>query len=78
MADRDDKVPGNVDGAYYVDSSCIDCGVCCEVAPDIFAQDDDEGFAYVKRQPDSEEETELAVEAMEECPVEAIGDDGED
>ncbi|WP_418390147.1 ferredoxin, partial [Akkermansia sp.] len=32
---------------------------------------------YVKKQPDNETELEACVEALEGCPVEAIGDDGE-
>jgi ferredoxin len=78
MANRDEIVPRNVDGAFYVDNTCILCGVCFERAPDNFAEDEDEGWAYVKRQPENDEELELAQEVMESCPVEAIGDDGED
>jgi hypothetical protein len=36
----------------------------------------DGGYSYVYKQPENEEELELCVEAMEGCPVEAIGDDG--
>ena len=38
--------------------------------------DEDEGHAYVSRQPASPEEEEQCIEALEGCPVEAIGDDG--
>lgn len=75
MADKANKVPENVSGPFYVDGElCIDCGVCTEVAPAHFAQDD-QGYAYVKRQPDNDAERKVCREAMEECPVEAIGDD---
>lgn len=77
MADKDDKTEGNAPGKYYVDSNCIDCDLCRETAPEIFARNDDEGFSYVIRQPQTDEETELCNEALEGCPVEAIGDDGE-
>ena len=76
MADRDSKTAGNVPGPFYVDDNCIDCGVCVETAPNNFAQNEDEGFAYVTKQPQGEEELQACREAMEECPVEAIGDDG--
>jgi len=76
MADRDSKVAGNVPGAFYVDSNCIDCGVCVETAPNNFAQNEDEGFAYVYKQPENDEERQACREALEECPVEAIGEDG--
>jgi len=76
MADRDAKVAENVKGAFYVDDTCIDCGVCIETAPNNFAQNEDEGYAYVYKQPVGEDELQACREALEECPVEAIGDDG--
>ena len=78
MADPNDKVIGNAPGKWYVDSSCIDCDVCRETAPNNFAANEDEGFSYVLKQPENDEETEQCEEAMEGCPVEAIGDDGDD
>ena len=74
MADIDEKNEKNVPGKFYVDSSCIDCR---ESAPDFFARDDDEGVSYVKKQPATDEEVAACTEAMEGCPVQAIGDDGE-
>ena len=77
MADPDDKVEMNVAGKYYVDSSCIDCDVCRETAPNNFKANEDEGYSFVYKQPDNDEEEGLCQEAMESCPVEAIGDDGD-
>lgn len=74
MADKDAKVEENVDGSWYVDENCILCGLCEQTAPDNFAAGDD--YDYVMKQPESDEEKELCVQAMEECPVESIGDDG--
>ena len=76
MADKDAKNSDNVDGKYYVDENCIDCDVCRQTAPDNFGHNEDEGFAFVMKQPESEDEEELCKEALESCPVEAIGDDG--
>ena len=76
MADNTDKVEGNVDGDFYVDSNCIDCDLCRQTAPDNFERNEDEGFSYVSKQPESEEEEQNCRDAIEECPVEAIGDDG--
>jgi len=76
MADPTDKVESNVDGQFYVDSNCIDCDLCRQTAPDNFERNEDDGYSYVSKQPENEEEEELCREAMEECPVEAIGDDG--
>lgn len=77
MADNTDKNEGNVPGKFYVDSSCIDCDLCRETAPNNFGRNDDEGYSIVTKQPVNEEEEAACVEAMESCPVEAIGDDGE-
>jgi ferredoxin len=77
MADPSDKVADNVSGKFYVDSSCIDCDVCRTTAPDNFMANEDEGYSYVFKQPENEDEEALCQEAMEGCPVEAIGDDGE-
>ncbi len=76
MADKANSHPDNVAGQYYVDDQCIDCDVCRQTAPDNFGHNEDEGYAFVNKQPESPDETELMKEAMESCPVEAIGDDG--
>lgn len=76
MADLEDKNPENVGGLFYVDSQCIDCDLCRETAPANFTREEDEGYSYVFKQPETDEEKELCIEAMEGCPVEAIGDDG--
>jgi ferredoxin len=76
MADREDKNRENVTGKFYVDSQCIDCDLCRETAPNNFTRSDDEGYSYVYKQPENDEEKAQCREAMEGCPVEAIGDDG--
>lgn len=78
MADRNDKVPENRRGRFYVDSTCIDCDACREMAPANFARSDENGYSYVAKQPETPEEEEQCKDAMEGCPVEAIGDDGEE
>jgi ferredoxin len=76
MANKDDKVGTNVAGKWYVDTSCIDCDVCRTTAPDNFKANEDEGYSFVYKQPEGDEEAQC-VEAKASCPVEAIGDDGE-
>jgi ferredoxin len=78
MADREDKNSENVAGKFYVDSQCIDCDLCRETAPNNFARAEDEGYSYVIKQPGNDEELAQCREAMEGCPVEAIGDDGDE
>lgn len=76
MADPTDRVSESVPGAYYVDSQCIDCDVCRDTAPDNFTRSDENGYSYVYKQPETEDERVLCEEALASCPVEAIGSDG--
>ena len=75
MANLKDRLPENVLGAFFVDSSCIDCDLCRETAPAFFRRQDDSGFSIVYRQPVTPEEIELADEARLGCPTESIGRD---
>jgi len=77
MAELVNKYPQNAAGSFYVDDQCIDCDLCRETAPANFTRNDDGGHSYVDKQPESPEEEALCKEAMEGCPVEAIGDDSE-
>lgn len=66
----------NVEGKYYVDcNTCLDHALCVEVAPNNFKQDE-EYIAYVFKQPDNPEEETRCRQAMDNCPVGAIRDDG--
>jgi len=76
MADAANKYPENVSGKYYVDNQCIDCDLCRETAPDNFTRNEDGGYSYLCKQPESPEEEGRCKEAKEGCPVEAIGDNG--
>lgn len=77
MADPAKKVAATVAGKYYVDSTCIDCNLCRETAPKNFRRNEDEGYSYVFQQPSTPSEEADCKQALEECPVQAIGDDGE-
>jgi ferredoxin len=76
MANKDDRLPDNSAGKWYVDSSCIDCDVCRTTAPNNFKANEDEGYSFVFKQPENAEEQAQCDEAKASCPVEAIGDDG--
>ena len=76
MAERTERLTQNAAGAYYVDSSCVDCDLCRNTAPDFFRRDDEIGMSIVYRQPSTPEERALAEEAKTECPSESIGNDG--
>lgn len=76
MADKNSKFEQNIAGRFYVDDQCIACDACVMEAPLFFAMNDEEGHAYVKLQPKTDAELEQCNEALEACPVEAIGNDG--
>ncbi len=77
MADKSDAWPENHKGKYFVDRSCIACDACCIAAPDNFKMDENDGHAFLSKQPASPAEEDQCKEAMEGCPVEAIGNDAE-
>lgn len=62
--------------SFYVDLECILCSVCSDAAPSNFRMSDEEDHDICYKQPENEEELRACYEAMENCPVEAIGDDG--
>ena len=76
LADPKERVPENVPGLYYVDSNCIDCDVCRDTAPENFARSDKNSYSFVYKQPECQEEVAECDEALECCPVEAIGKNG--
>tara|TARA_R110000824_G_scaffold345_1_gene2586 strand:+ start:362 stop:622 length:261 start_codon:yes stop_codon:yes gene_type:complete len=86
MADKNDIWDDNIGGettidgkrfSFYVDRECIICSICSDCAPENFRMSDDGSHDIVYKQPENEEELELCFEALENCPVEAIGDDGD-
>ncbi len=76
MADVSEKYEDNAPGAFYVDKECILCHLCSDIAPDHFRESEDGDHDTVWSQPEADEQIALCVEAMEQCPVEAIGTDG--
>ena len=78
MAEIRDKLSDNAPGKFFVDSQCIDCDVCRDTSPANFRRNDENGYSYVYKQPESDEERELCEEAFNACPVEAIGEAEED
>jgi len=75
MATLADRLPINVAGRFFVDSSCIDCDQCRTESPDFFARDADNGTSYVKRQPVTLEEIAEVQAAATNCATASIGDE---
>jgi len=78
VAELNDRYEENAEGTWFVDGQCIDCDVCRVTAPANFQRDEAKGYSFVFRQPGNAEEEAQCQEAMDSCPVEAIGDDGGD
>jgi glyoxylase-like metal-dependent hydrolase (beta-lactamase superfamily II)/ferredoxin len=71
MANLKKRLAGNVPGEFFVDSTCINCDACRQLAPDTFA--DSGEFSIVRAQPYSEETRRQAVRALLACPTGSIG-----
>jgi glyoxylase-like metal-dependent hydrolase (beta-lactamase superfamily II)/ferredoxin len=71
MADLRKRLAGNAAGEFYVDSSCIDCDLCRQIAPGIFREDGD--ASVVQHQPSSAAEFRRAEMALVTCPTASIG-----
>src|SRR6056297_2882676 len=76
MAAYQDRYPQNSPGVFYVDDQCIDCDMCRLNAPEFFTRNDERAHSFVHRQPATEADVEVCLEAVDGCPVEAIGSDG--
>lgn len=71
MANPAQRLPENVAGDFFVDSTCIDCDACRQIAPTVFRDHGDQSSVY--HQPESEEEERLALSALVACPTGSIG-----
>ena len=71
MADPAKAVCGNVPGPFFVDSTCIDCDTCRQLAPATFGEAPESSF--VQLQPRNEAEHRAALRALIACPTGSIG-----
>ena len=78
MADREDKNEENVDGCVLRRQPVHRLRPLSRDRAREFQTRRGRGYSYVFKQPENDEEREQCKEAMEGCPVEAIGDDGAD
>ncbi|HEY2302662.1 MAG TPA: MBL fold metallo-hydrolase [Acidimicrobiales bacterium] len=70
MARTDLRHPANAAGDWFVDTRCIDCGTCREIAPDLFG--DAGGYSFVTAQPDGGGDIDAWL-AAQACPTSSIG-----
>lgn len=71
MASPSRRLRINVDGDFYVDDSCIDCGTCRWMAPAVFDGVGD--YARVHTQPRTPAQVTAALKALTACPTASIG-----
>lgn len=71
MANLALRLPDNVPGDFFVDSTCIDCDACRQIAPGTFSEVGD--FSIVHQQPKTEAENQRALMALVACPTGSIG-----
>ncbi len=76
MANPQKRLPENVPGDFFVDSTCINCDTCRQLAPATFGET--RNYAYVQRQPQDMAERRLAVRALLSCPTGSIGSKGKE
>ncbi len=76
MADPNEKWEDNVAGKWYVDKTCIFCGLCPQLAPNNFKESDDGTHDYVYKQPETPEEIAQCEDATAQCPVRSLGSNG--
>jgi len=71
MARESLRLPENVAGPFYVDSTCIDCDTCRQLAPATFGETGE--YSFVQLQPRNAEEARTAYRALVACPTASIG-----
>src|SRR5438105_2400001 len=76
MANPKKRVPENVPGDFFVDSTCIDCDACRQIAPSVFGQAAE--TSYVHTQPIAAQDRRRALHALLACPTGSIGCLGDD
>ncbi len=71
MAQIVQRLPENAEGDFFVDSSCIDCDACRQIAPSVFREQSDRSIVY--QQPGAPDELQRALMALVACPTASIG-----
>ena len=74
MANAAKAVPENVAGEFFVDSTCIDCDTCRQLAPQVYGEASD--YSFVQEQPRSSSDRRAALHALLACPTGSIGTRG--
>jgi glyoxylase-like metal-dependent hydrolase (beta-lactamase superfamily II)/ferredoxin len=65
------RLPANTPGDWFVDSTCIDCDACRQIAPSVFYDAGDQ--SAVHHQPATDDQLLAAQKALISCPTASIG-----
>ncbi len=65
------RLAENAPGDFFVDSTCIDCDLCRQIAPEVFSDLGEQ--SVVHRQPRTPAEELNALKALVTCPTASIG-----
>ena len=76
MANAKKRVHENVPGDFFVDTTCIDCDACRQIAPAVFGETGQ--TSYVHTQPATPADRRQALRALLACPTGSIGCAGAD
>jgi glyoxylase-like metal-dependent hydrolase (beta-lactamase superfamily II)/ferredoxin len=71
MASPDLRHRENIQGDFFVDTTCIDCDLCRQIAPETFSDIGDQSVVY--HQPETPEQEFAALKALVTCPTASIG-----
>ena len=71
MASQAKRLSTNVEGNFFVDSTCINCDACRQLAPKSFREVGD--YSAVVNQPEGNRQVHQAYQALLACPVGSIG-----
>src|SRR6185312_3149993 len=74
MADPAKRLAENVAGEFFVDSTCIDCDTCRQLAPAVFRETGE--YSAVFHQPEDEATRRATWRAVLACPTGSIGSTG--
>lgn len=73
MAKPPTKYVKNAPGKWFVVDTCYACLACVDIAPQVFRLDDDNGgYAYVHKQPETPEDEADCRAAQKACEHRAI------
>jgi glyoxylase-like metal-dependent hydrolase (beta-lactamase superfamily II)/ferredoxin len=76
MANPKKRAPENVPGDFFVDSTCINCDACRQIAPQVFGEASETSFVHT--QPVTAADRRRALQALLACPTGSIGCLGDD